>query len=536
MMQSNRHCHAKRKRLNNNNSRSASTTKLVVVVSLSSILFLPICYSYCPASLANYDGTYYVSDISILDNAHFQGCGYEYSGNLPSDDVHVGIVGSFSCNDCVGSIINPNFWLWDDEDQHNNFDETIPECSTTTTTLSSCNLDEISKVCNITKSNDYICGKGYFACQRENTKEESCRGIVVPPTTDTVNSTSSEALICPETVTGEDELDELFSEDDGEQYDIVMGDWYRVWNDFAFCSGKVKPPQDFDCPPSVVSSSDELSYYCFHGWMSSGNSYSCDWYGDIVCHGTIDRNKDIPACHQPTLLDCSEEQYFAVCAHEENAIIESMYCNADGTFTCWDKVDNQWCQGKIIPSYYPGASFDNPICPKTAIPNSGALYGYGIAGSCSTVVGIETGSEVGSFECYDSNNEVWCEGTIDGRTAMNPTSVFPGNDSGTGKTKDNGTADQDSNAIPAQTTIQPAAIPTTKGLGIDELDVPTATRVRGNYVLVGSFMLVVFSLAMASTVIAGARRSLSRNSGIEYIPANMEHDQFRFQLELSNMA
>ena len=245
-MQSYRRCPAKRKRRNNSSATTVRATFYVVVVVTSS-LFLPICYSYCPASLAN-DGTYYVSDVSTLDNAHFQGCGYEFSGNLPSDNIHVGIVGSFSCNDCVGSIINPNFWLWDDEQQHNNFDETIPECSTAT--LSSCNLDEINNVCNITSSNDYVCGKGHFACERENNKEESCRGIVVP----SVNSVASGMLSCPETVTGEEELDGLFSEDDGLQYEIVMDNWYRVWNDFASCSGKVKPPQDFDCPPSVVSS------------------------------------------------------------------------------------------------------------------------------------------------------------------------------------------------------------------------------------------------------------------------------------------
>ena len=142
------------------------------------------------------------------------------------------------------------------------------------------------------------------------------------------------------------------------------------WSTFLMstpCDGKPiveppPPPDNFACPPNnIVSSVEELDHYCAYGeWFASSKSdetkigeYVCnDWKGNKLCEGTIDVNIDVPACHQPTISNCSDsnkDDYFSVCTIEDHAIVKGKTnCNIDqGTFACWDKIENRWCQGRI---------------------------------------------------------------------------------------------------------------------------------------------------------------------------------------------
>ena len=173
------------------------------------------------------------------------------------------------------------------------------------------------------------------------------------------------------------------------------------------------PPDDFVCPPgNVVSSAEELDHHCAYGeWFVSeptiagaASDYACyDWEGNKLCEGIVDESIDVPTCHQPTISDCSnKDEYFSVCAFEDHAIVKGQTnCNVQqGTFSCWDKIDNRWCQGTIEMSAKSGESEPSSATTEMATTTTTSTTTAQLLDESSGEVEIESSStEASSFSC-----------------------------------------------------------------------------------------------------------------------------------------
>ena len=154
-----------------------------------------------------------------------------------------------------------------------------------------------------------------------------------------------------------------------------------------------------NCPPSVVSSFEELHEYCPDASAENGD-YACYKHDRVVCKGTIDHRHTPPFCTHATIRDCSDDQYYRVCAYGHKN------CNhrADFTFVCWDKQQGHWCQGTIEPDK---GTRTHPVCPREAVYDCGELYRYGLNVDRDCDCSGFFGGPV-QYECRDSSGHKWC--------------------------------------------------------------------------------------------------------------------------------
>ncbi|GAX27961.1 hypothetical protein FisN_32Lu049 [Fistulifera solaris] len=158
-------------------------------------------------------------------------------------------------------------------------------------------------------------------------------------------------------------------------------------------------PVAANCPPSVVSSFEELHEYCPDASADNGD-YACYKHDRVVCRGSIDHRHTPPSCTHSSIRDCGDDEYYHVCAYGHKN------CNhrSDFTFVCWDKQQGHWCQGSIEPDK---GAWSHPTCPREAIYDCGELYRYGLNVdrdcSCSGFFGGPV-----QYECREPNGRIWC--------------------------------------------------------------------------------------------------------------------------------
>lgn len=149
-----------------------------------------------------------------------------------------------------------------------------------------------------------------------------------------------------------------------------------------------------NCPPSVVSSFEELHEYCPDASAEDGN-YKCYKHDRVVCRGTLD-HRTAPPCSK-TIRDCSDESYLEVCAFGHK------HCE-DFTFVCWDK-HHQWCHGTVEPDRGTRA---RPVCPRDEeLYDCGELYRYGLNVDRDCDCSGFFGGPV-QYECRDKSGHTWC--------------------------------------------------------------------------------------------------------------------------------
>lgn len=154
-----------------------------------------------------------------------------------------------------------------------------------------------------------------------------------------------------------------------------------------------------NCPPSVISSFEELHEYCPDASAENGD-YACYKHNRVVCRGTIDHRHTPPFCTHSTIRDCSDEQYYHVCAYGHKN------CNhrSDFTFVCWDKQQGHWCQGTVEPDK---GTRTYPVCPRDTLYDCGELYRYGLDADHDCDCSAFFGGPI-QYECRNKNGHAWC--------------------------------------------------------------------------------------------------------------------------------
>jgi hypothetical protein len=118
-------------------------------------------------------------------------------------------------------------------------------------------------------------------------------------------------------------------------------------------AAKFQLPAGMSCPPPILTSYYELQHYCPYPYVGMDeNSANCKDINRVsVCGGKIDNTLDPPPCSQ-NIASC--DAYFDVCAKEPGGGFDGSskaYCGEEfgypNTFVCWNKQDDQWCQGHV---------------------------------------------------------------------------------------------------------------------------------------------------------------------------------------------
>jgi hypothetical protein len=325
--------------------------------------------------------------------------------NTTSD---IGVRGDFECGGgCHGFVLNPNYVFWDAT--KNDWKE-IPVCQDVSS-LSTCDGMSQEIDCKVS-----YCANGRFKCQQAK-DDTLCGGKV---------ETTERLLECPSAITvsqgatAMNTLKYIFSHEGISNMKIhgTHDELYTAVTHYRTCTGHLKYTYDSSgdyCPPKVVSSFEEIEHYCMHGDISTfgDGRYKCDFDGQEDCSGTIDPVQ-VPTCEASNIASCQDKYYYEACTHEVGGTGTSNENNSEpnyikfcsgGSFHCWDKRADQWCEGKVVPTF---GSFESPVCP-SVIPTCDSLEQFGINHqdcSCFHMNGL------GGFVCGEWDNP-YCKGDVD---------------------------------------------------------------------------------------------------------------------------
>jgi hypothetical protein len=333
---------------------------------------------------------------------------------------NVGVLGDFECGGgCHGFVLNPNYIFWD---ANTNDWKELPVCQDVPS-LSTCVDIDQEMECKVS-----YCANGLFKCQQ--TKDDTlCGGKV---------ETTERLFECPATITvakgatAMNTLKYIFSKEGVYNVKIhgINEELYTAITHYRTCTGRVE--YTFDgagnyCPPKVVSSFEEIEHYCMHGNIGtfSDGRYKCDFDDQEDCTGTIDPSV-VPACQASNIPSCEDEYYYEACTLEVGGTGTSDGNGADpdfikfcsgGAFHCWDRRADQWCQGKVVPTF---GSLEAPVCP-SVIPSCDSLEQFGINHqdcSCFHMNGL------GGFVCGDWDKP-YCKGDVDETSKAENAGILP---------------------------------------------------------------------------------------------------------------
>ena len=110
------------------------------------------------------------------------------------------------------------------------------------------------------------------------------------------------------------------------------------------------PDLEYTCPPDVVYSYSEASYYCKQSSLATvgtGDKYLCYWESIEVCKGIIDSSARRNACSAP-VASCDTNDMRKVCDYNSTSFIQKQ-CDEQTsmTFECFDKTLYQYCVGQV---------------------------------------------------------------------------------------------------------------------------------------------------------------------------------------------
>lgn len=331
---------------------------------------------------------------------------------------NIGILGDFECDGtCHGFVLNPEYVFWDAAKSDW---KDLDSCADVPS-LSTCDEMDQSITCEVS-----YCANGVFKCQEKD--GSLCGGTVDAP----------ERLVeCPSAVSvaagssAMDALTYIFSPEGIANIKVhgIRYELYTAITHYRTCNGRLDYTFDREgqyCPPSVVSSFEEIEHYCMHGDIStfSDGRYQCEFDDREPCEGSINAVL-VPTCQASAIASCADEFYYEACTHEvggtgaeesgrEPNFIK--FCSGEA-FHCWDRRADQWCQGKVVPTF---GSFDAPVCP-SIVPSCDSLEQFGINHrdcSCFDMNGA------GGFVCGDWDKP-YCKGEVDESASVDDADITP---------------------------------------------------------------------------------------------------------------
>ncbi|KAG7363579.1 hypothetical protein IV203_026940 [Nitzschia inconspicua] len=449
--------------------------------------------SQCPVSSdLSKDGHLYVTNTDELTEECqcFSVHTKDLCSSVTNTTSDIGILGDFECiGKCHGFVLNPEYVFWDAAQG----DWRSLDACTDSPFLTTC--DDVGQIIQCDVS---YCANGVFKCQRED--GSLCGGTVERP---------QHLKDCPSTITvatgatAMDIVTYIFSPEGifNVQIHGINDELYTAITHSRTCTGQIDYTFDSEgnhCPPAVVSSFEEIEHYCMHGGIStfSDGRFKCEFDGQEPCNGKVDPIL-VPACEASTITSCEDAAYYEACTYEvrstdtNRAGYEPEYvkfCSGEA-FHCWDKRANQWCQGRVVPTF---GSFDVPVCP-SVVASCDSLEQFGINHrncSCFDMNGF------GGFVCGDWDNP-YCKGEVDEMATLDDAEITP----------------IDSSLIPSanEDSNKPTAEPSSND-EVDESDVvfsrtdSTSPPIKHSTTLIPLLLASVVALAAVAAFSVGYRR------------------------------
>lgn len=394
-----------------------STTFVAAAAAVLLLLEAPIIVveanASCPVSsdFSN-DGHLYVTNTDELTEECqcFSAENKDLCTSVTNTTSNIGILGDFECGGtCHGFVMNPEYVFWD---VAQNDWKALDACGDMPSLLTCDDMDQ-GLDCDVS-----YCANGVFKCQQPD--GTVCGGIV---------QRGEQLPDCPSKVsiaagaTAMNTLEYIFAEEGAFDVKIhgIHNELYTAITHYRTCNGKLDYTFDTDgnhCPPKTVSSYEEIEHYCMHGDIGTfgDGRYKCEWDDLDPCQGTIDPTL-VPACKASTIASCADEFYYEACTHEVVGTGRDSggepefrkFCSG-AAFHCWDRRADEWCQGKVVPTF---GSFKEPVCP-SVVPSCDSLEQFGINHrdcSCFDMNGF------GGFVCGDWDKP-YCKGDVDESTTI----------------------------------------------------------------------------------------------------------------------